>query len=145
MSDFVLFLSCLFSVLFHVCFSVETPPPPTPETKPRSGSVRERTQSIEDHMTTPSGEESGTGGSRSEILSRISKMGQSMLPVNPSSSAHNTGDAQVQCTVLSCLVQCTHVHVHASVYINYYTCTCTCACTCTYTCSCSVELTAVKQ
>ena len=44
-------------------------------------------------MTTTSGEESGTGGSRSEILSRISKMGQSMLPV---SSAPSGGDTQVQ-------------------------------------------------
>ena len=73
--------------------SVETPPPPTPETKPRSGSVRDRTQSIEDQMTTA--EETGSGGSRSEILSRISKMGQSMLPVNLPASAAASSDPQV--------------------------------------------------
>ena len=75
--------------------SVESPPPSTPETKPRSGSVRDRTQSIEEHMTNPSGEESGTGGSRSEILSRISKMGQPMLPMNLPTSAAASGDSQV--------------------------------------------------
>ena len=90
----------------HSCFSVETPPPPTPETKPRSGSVRDRTQSIEDQMATGSGEESGTGGggggSRSEILSRISKMGQSMLPMAPPASAAATSDHQVLSSVMLC-------------------------------------------
>ena len=53
-------------------------------------------------MTTASGEESSTGGSRSEILSRISKMGQSMLPVNPQSSAAAGTDPQVSpSTVIS--------------------------------------------
>ena len=98
-------LKFLVSFLFS---SVETPPPPTPETKPRSGSVRDRTQSIEDQMAAGSGEESGTGGggggSRSEILSRISKMGQPMLPMTPPSSAAATSDHQVsKLTVLCCV------------------------------------------
>ena len=52
-------------------------------------------------MATGSGEESGTGGggggggTRSEILSRISKMGQSMLPVAPPTSAAATSDHPV--------------------------------------------------
>ncbi|MCG8620608.1 MAG: hypothetical protein MJE68_01235, partial [Proteobacteria bacterium] len=82
--------------------------PPTPETKPRSGSVRDRTQSIEDQMAAGSGEESGTGGggggSRSEILSRISKMGQPMLPMTPPSSAAATSDHQVSSSVTLCIV-----------------------------------------
>ena len=54
-------------------------------------------------MAAGSGEESGTGGggggSRSEILSRISKMGQPMLPMTPPSSAAATSDHQVSSSV----------------------------------------------
>ena len=52
-------------------------------------------------MTAGSGEESGTGGggSRSEILSRISKMGQSMLPVAVPTSGAATNDHQVLSSV----------------------------------------------
>ena len=94
-------LAWIFDRFPSLRFSVETPPPPTPETKPRSGSVRDRTQSIEDQMAAGSGEESGTGGggggggSRSEILSRISKMGQPMLPMAQPASAAATSDHQV--------------------------------------------------
>ena len=58
-------------------------------------------------MAAGSGEESGTGGggggSRSEILSRISKMGQPMLPMAPHASAAGTSDHQVS---MSLEVQC---------------------------------------
>ena len=54
-------------------------------------------------MAAGSGEESGTGGggggSRSEILSRISKMGQPMLPMTPPSSAAAASDHQVSSSV----------------------------------------------
>ena len=56
-------------------YSVEAPP--TPETKPRSSSIRDRTQTIEDKMSA-SVEDSGDS-QRSQILSRISKMGQPMM------------------------------------------------------------------
>lgn len=58
-------------------------PPPADTTRERSGSVKKRTQSIEEHMTHS---QDGEGGAsqRSNILSRISKMGQSMLPAGAS-------------------------------------------------------------
>ena len=62
---------------FFFSFRPETPPPA--ESRERSGSVRNRTQSLEEQMSTS---QDGEGGAsqRSNILSRISKMGQSMLP-----------------------------------------------------------------
>ena len=71
-------------------------PPSTPETKPRSGSVKERTQSIEDHMST-STDDAGTT-QKSEILSRISKMGQPMFPMGASGGgATSEGEMMVSC------------------------------------------------
>ena len=67
-------------------FRPETPPP-VPEVRDRSGSVRDRTQSIEDQITNSQEGEVGGGSQRSNILSRISKMGQSMLPAGASPGA----------------------------------------------------------
>lgn len=64
-------------------FRPETPPPVV-ETKERSGSIRDRTQSIEDQMTGSSQDGEGGASQRSHLLSRISKMGQSMLPASGS-------------------------------------------------------------
>jgi len=73
----------------------ETPPLPM-ETKSRSdSSVRERTQSMEEQLT----QEDGAGGTnRSDILNRISKMGQSMLPgsTGPSSTSVASEDDVVR-------------------------------------------------
>ncbi len=49
------------------------------ETRERSRSIKERQEALEEHLS-HSGEEGGS--QRSEILSRISKMGQPMLPVS---------------------------------------------------------------
>ena len=57
----------------------ETPPV---ETRERSHSIKEKTQSIEDQMAQSSMTDEGSS-QRSEILSRISKMGQPMLPMTP--------------------------------------------------------------
>ena len=67
-------------------FRPETPPP-VAEVRDRSGSVRDRTQSIEDQITNSQEGEVGGGSQRSNILSRISKMGQSMLPAGASPGA----------------------------------------------------------
>jgi FK506-binding protein 15 len=60
---------------------IATPPKmDTPPIDRKSESIRERTQSLEDSLTDiPAG---AGNDERSEILSRISKMGQQMLPVN---------------------------------------------------------------
>ncbi len=63
--------------LFTTSYSSETPP--TPETKPRSSSIRDRTQTIEDKMSASMDESDSS--QRSQILSRISKMGQPMMIV----------------------------------------------------------------
>ena len=54
----------------------------TPPVDRKSDTVRARTQSIEEQLTQSGEGESEGGSNRSEILSRISKMGQSMLPVS---------------------------------------------------------------
>ena len=74
------------AVCYGTLFSLSRPETPPPvETKERSGSVRDRTHSIEEQMTTSDGGGAGEGSSqRSNILSRISKMGQSMLPTGAS-------------------------------------------------------------
>lgn len=76
--------------LLHV-LRPETPPPV--ETRERTGSVRGRTQSIEEQMTVS---QDGEGGAsqRSNILSRISKMGQSMLPVGASPGSQSVASEE---------------------------------------------------
>lgn len=66
-------------------FRPETPPPV--EVKDQgTGSVRHRTQSIEEQMS--EADTGGGGGSnRSDILNRISKMGQPMLPMGAAASS----------------------------------------------------------
>ncbi len=74
------------------------------ETRERSGSVRDRTHSIEEQMTSSGdggGGGEGGGTSRSNILSRISKMGQSMLPTGASpTSAISEDDIVSKSSVL---------------------------------------------
>ena len=58
---------------------VEAPPPSPPTSRERSTSVKDRTQSIEDHMTAPS--EEGEDSQRSKLLSKMSRLGgQAILP-----------------------------------------------------------------
>ena len=69
---------------------IDTPPIDRKSTD----TVRDRTQSFEDQLV-QSGEGGEEGGAnRSEILSRISKMGQSMLPV-ASTVASSTSEPTV--------------------------------------------------
>ncbi len=55
----------------------------TPPTERRTDTIKERTRSIEDSLThsTDGGESDDGKTNRSDILSRISKMGQPMLPM----------------------------------------------------------------
>ena len=78
---------------------VDTPP----TDRKRDGvseTVRERTQSIEEslHNVEGEGDNGGGGSNRSDILSRISKMGQPMLPM---SSGITTTNEQTESTVAS--------------------------------------------
>ena len=76
---------------------VETPPTER-RSDPTGQTVRERSRSIEEHLTHgENGEEEKGTTNRSDILSRISKMGQPMLPMaaGPSSSTSSTEAAQV--------------------------------------------------
>ena len=59
---------------------IDSPPPPV-ETKSHNSSVRVRTQSMEEQLGNV---QDGEGIQRSDILNRISKMGQSMLPTGAS-------------------------------------------------------------
>ena len=86
---------CVCTIYMHInyllckCLFLPLPRPETPplpvETKPRSDSVRERTQSMEEQISSATDE--GGATNRSDILNRISKMGQSMLPGGPGPSA----------------------------------------------------------
>lgn len=69
-------LSCVTFYLFYYN-RIETPP-----VDRKSDTVRARTQSIEGQLTQSGEGDTESGSNRSEILSRISKMGQSMLPVS---------------------------------------------------------------
>ena len=82
---------------------VDTPP----TDRKRDGvseTVRERTQSIEEslHSVEGEGDNGGGGSNRSDILSRISKMGQPMLPM---SSGSMTINEQTEVCV------CMYVHI----------------------------------
>ena len=68
------------SDLYFDLIRVEPVTPPT-ESRERSRSIKERQEALEEHLTQST--EDG-GSQRSEILSRISKMGQPMLPMSSS-------------------------------------------------------------
>lgn len=93
----------------NVSTSLSAEAPPTPETKPRSSSIRDRTQDIEDKMSA-SMEESG-GSQRSQILSRISKMGQPMMLVTNQSGGREDDNMDVSTT-------CSHVPYASLFYSN---------------------------
>ena len=87
---------------------VDTPP----TDRKRDGvseTVRERTQSIEEslHNVEGEGDNGGGGSNRSDILSRISKMGQPMLPM---SSGITTTNEQTEVCV------CMYIYL---LYLNH--------------------------
>ena len=90
--------------IIFICFvSVATPP-----TERKKDLVRDRTQSIEESLTHSTDGESEEGGSgsktnRSDILSRISKMGQNMLPTSSVGTAVG-GESNEVCTTINCII-----------------------------------------
>lgn len=89
---YIIYFVLYFSYFYYN--RIETPP-----VDRKSDTVRARTQSIEEQLT-QSGEGDTEGGSnRSEILSRISKMGQSMLPVSSSTAVPTTTNTTEPVTI----------------------------------------------
>ena len=84
-------------------FRVTSPSLPV-ETKSRSGSVRVRTQSIEEQFSNIQDGDSGGSSNRSDILNRISKMGQSMIP-SGATGASGAGEEDIVRFLSYCLIR----------------------------------------
>ena len=85
----------------------------TPPIERRStDSVRDRTQSFEEQLVQSTEGEEG-GANRSEILSRISKMGQSMLPVPAAVTSSTSEPAPIsQVRTCTCICICMSLIIH---------------------------------
>ena len=88
--------------LFLACIHRVETPPTERKSDPTGQTVRERSRSIEEQLShAENGEEEKGTTNRSDILSRISKMGQPMLPMATGSSG-STEAVQASDLAYSC-------------------------------------------